>query len=635
MTVPPAQTYTFSFTDGERRVYKKRVRLPVSVWAARNVVVQDGPYAGSRLRLDAAPYLAGIMDTLYLPNIEEVAVCASPQVGKTELLLSCLFYSMDYFPGPKLLAMPDEDTLGRAVEKKLLPRLKGSATLRKLYVRYAKGAIELTDGSSVYLASAQSPSQRASVSVRQMFLDEVDLYRQLAGQGAPVTEFRERTISYRGKRKHLLISKPLGDETSSIWVIVTTECDELRRYHVVCPACGTSQVMDDDNVVAIEGCKDPKEIKRRKLGRYRCPHCKYNWTDHARDAAVARGEWIADEPVQSPRAVGFHLPSLVSRFVSLSEIAADKLEAAASDDERKKKDYANGRCAKPYKAVTLETKEDAILTRRAMWLPAKTVPPEAVAITCGIDTQARSFWFSVLAWGRDMQSWLIDYGQIHAWEEVVRLVHGTRYPVLGQPGRDLGIWRAAIDSCGNATEHQILTRTEEVYAWCRTHGGGRLIPFKGRSRDHHVPVSWTTIDKLPHSGRGIPGGLQLYLLDVNFLKMLVMKRLMPEARQPMLLHAATGEDYAKQMAAERLVRDKNNRSVWEVLSRENHLLDATMAAHACADDSWSPSLSWILSQEQDDKAPQPAPGRPATIEAGTSVLAQAANRASAILANRK
>ena len=106
--------------------------------------------------------------------------------------------------------MPDEATLARAVTKKFLPRLKGSAALRRLYLRDNKDAIELRDGSTIYLSSALSPAQRASVTVLHEFLDEVDLYRQLAGQGDPINELRERTISYGPKRRVLAVAKPMA-----------------------------------------------------------------------------------------------------------------------------------------------------------------------------------------------------------------------------------------------------------------------------------------------------------------------------------------------------------------------------------------------------------------------------------------
>ena len=72
--------------------------------------------------------------------------------------------------------------------------------------------------------------------------------------------------------------------------------------------------------------KDPVRVRREKLGRYRCPHCAYHWTDYARDQAVARGRWEADNPLPSPHRVGFHLPAYLSAAVSLSEIRAAQLE---------------------------------------------------------------------------------------------------------------------------------------------------------------------------------------------------------------------------------------------------------------------------------------------------------------------
>lgn len=406
----------FRFTDAERRIFRKRERPPIAAWAAQNVIVQDGPYAGSRLRLDVTPYLVGIMETFALDHVEEVLVPASPQIGKTELLMGCMFYCMDFAPGPKMLAMPDEDTLARAVQKKLLPRMRGSATLRRLLHRDTRNTVELRDGSTVFLASAQSASQRASVSVMHLFMDEIDLYRQIAGQGAPVYEFKERTISYSHKRKLLGISKPMGDEKSSTnWTMATEECDEFRRYWVRCPAvtCQRHQVMDLDRVVVLEGCKDPREIKRRKLGRYKCAHCGYEWSDYVRNVAVAHGEWRADTPVHRPLSVAFHLPSLVSPFVSLSEIAADRLAAEASDDPRALRDFYNGRGALPFRQKELETNETKILSLRCD-LPARTVPRGAVALTCGIDVQKRGYWFTVWAWAENLESWLVDYGYVPA-----------------------------------------------------------------------------------------------------------------------------------------------------------------------------------------------------------------------------
>jgi len=604
-------TVSFRYSDAERAIYRKRERPRVSEWAARNIIVQDGPYAGSRLRMDVTPYMPGIMDTLFQPGVEQVAVCASPQVCKTELMMGCLFYSMEFYPGPKMLVMPDEDTLARAVQKKLLPRMRGSATLRRLYHRDTRNEVELRDGSSLLLASAMSPNQRAAVSIMHMFMDEVSLYRKIAGQGHPVTELRERTISYRDKRRVLLASKPMGDETDETWVIINHECDEIRRFHVACPACGAEQVMTLDRVKVVKSDKllpgddanDPRVVKRLKLGRYECEHCKYLWTDHARDVAVSRGRWVGGgrwvdglrwengDPVPNPLSVGFHLPSLVSRFVSLSEIAADRLAAEASGDPRKLKDYYNGRGALPFKQKEIETDEQKILTLRCDLAP-RTVPRGAVALTCGVDVQKRGFWFAVLAWADSMESWLVDYGYIAGdWEEVATL-HDARYPVEG--GGDMGVWRLAYDSGGGKTDSDQWTRTEEVYLHVRKHAfTRRVFATKGASREQVSPVRWTTIDKLPRSGRLLPGGLQLATIDTDYFKGLLHGRMAPDARQALHLHSGTGEDFAAQVAAERLVRAKSGELVWEQFRQDNHYLDCLVLASACADPSWVPSLQML------------------------------------------
>ena len=49
------------FTDGERHVFRKRPYEPLSEWAAANLLVKDGPYAGGRYRKDVNPYLVEIM----------------------------------------------------------------------------------------------------------------------------------------------------------------------------------------------------------------------------------------------------------------------------------------------------------------------------------------------------------------------------------------------------------------------------------------------------------------------------------------------------------------------------------------------------------------------------------------------
>ncbi|MBW1992227.1 MAG: phage terminase large subunit family protein [Deltaproteobacteria bacterium] len=88
------------------------------------------------------------------------------------------------------------------------------------------------------------------------------------------------------------------------------------------------------------------------------------------------------------------------------------------------------------------------------------------------------------------------------------------------------------------------------------------------------------IDRLP-SGRPLPGGIRLWLLDTHRLKEAIWARI--EAGQ-FFLHRETGEDYAKQLAAEVLEMDARGRTRWVVQGNQpNHLLDCEVYAAAMAD----------------------------------------------------
>lgn len=223
-------------SEGERSVFARPPRMSVSEWAVRYLIVPDGPYAGARYRRDVNPYLVGIMDAWGEPRVEEVLVCGAPQTGKTLAMDACLAYAVDRRPGPRMLAMPDDDSASKVVEAKLKPLLRRTRPTGRKLRGIRSGKILFPDG-AIYISSAAAASDRATISVKDLFLDEEGLYRPFAGQGDPLTDFKERTRSYAYARKIMRVSKPVGGEESTIWRDLSL-MDELREYHVVCPACG-------------------------------------------------------------------------------------------------------------------------------------------------------------------------------------------------------------------------------------------------------------------------------------------------------------------------------------------------------------------------------------------------------------
>lgn len=607
------------FTPGEQDVWRKPEEIPVSEWAQRHVRVMDGPHAGGGWKNDRTAYLVGVMDAWGMWSVQTVVVCGSPQSGKTRSMYNCLMYSICHRPGPKMIGMQDDDNLKKVVEHKLLPGLKKTPVTGRRFVKYRKTDILFADGSPLYLASAQSEGDRASVSVRDLFLDEEDLYKKFQTKGAPVEEFLERITSFKYKNKVFRASKPLGGEDSSVWRGLL-ECDEIRAYAVKCPACGTSQLMRFSQIKFLEGCRDAREMRQRKLARYECEHCKYHWSNHVRDVAVRNGQWVPvrfdekkgfvrTEASPGPKSVGFHLPALISPFVGLESIAAAFLAAQA--DPSRWANFFNGMLAEPHRPTKLKTSVERVLELRDPHLPARTVPAAAVALTAGIDTQKRGFWYVVRAWAPDLSSWLIDYGRLGAFDDVRMQILEATYP-QEETGRLLPIWRAGIDSGGGETEGGVWTRTEEVYSFVARHGARRLFATKGGSTSQFNYVRISNIEKMPKSGLKIAGGLQLYILDTDYFKQLFHGRMEIESASPIRLHAETDETYAKQIMAEELV-ERKGKLVWEVKYRENHLLDCEVIAAACASQAWAPSLETIARIQQDqsmrnDRPPPPAAG---------------------------
>lgn len=173
----------------------------------------------------------------------------------------------------------------------------------------------------------------------------------------------------------------------------------------------------------------------------------------------------------------------------------------------------------------------------------------------------------------------------------------------------MGIWRAAIDTGGGETADNEWTRTEEIYQWIRSQRPGVIYGTKGASHIRSLGlkrIKITKIDQLPRSNKPIPGGLELRLLDSAQYKALLhwrMERKEGES-QRFYLHADTGIDYAQQILAEELARDRKGKTYWKQRSRSNHLLDAECLAASCADSEWLPSLKMMAGYLKQRKDPQ-------------------------------
>ena len=633
LAIPGEIRHEVRFSDPERKIFRKRRKIPVSQWCEKYRVVTMSVLPG-KWKNEVTPYLAGIMDASFFPSVRTIILCKAPQVGGTEAVLNCIGYAIDRDPGPVLCIYPDELTARENNQDRIQPMIKSSPRLRS----YMTGSdddsnllrISLTH-MPIYMAWARSAARLANKPIRYLVFDEVDKYPETAGKREtdPISLGEARTITYRHNCKKWKISTPTTSD-GNIWRALTEEAQVIFDFWVSCPACGVLQKMifaqikwQHKTEPGPDGkchSEEPEMIEAEKLAWYECPHCLAPWNDYDRDVAVRHGKWrertrelgtgsdfIKYEPVPNstppipldiadylkrnrPVKIGFHLPSWLSPFVSLSSPAAAFLRGRS--DMNKFKDWHNKHLAEPWKLTIISRNDEQILAARCE-LVAQTVPQAAIALTAGIDVQMHGFWFVIRAWSPDLTSWLIHYGFLATWEDVEKLLYESAYPVDGEPERSLRIFRACVDT-GGTRKFDDMTMTEETYFWLiknRGRGGCALWGTKGASSAMPGMLSPGSGIVSTPSGKKLPEALRILSVDTEKAKDQYHYRLSLAAKDDTrglpgcaFLHAATGTDYVHQILAEEKQQDEKGRETWvNVHSRPNHLLDAEILAAACVE----------------------------------------------------
>lgn len=616
---PPPLPDSFTFYPGERQVFKKKEKLLVSEWAERNIVITDGPMRGP-WRNEVTPYTIGPQNFWNVPHIRKIFLCWAPQTAKTRIAFNCMAYAIEHESRSVMYIGPDEKVTKRINKRRIIPMFKQSPRLAAIMSPWKDDttitSMKFTNGADLMIVWATSAAELSSESVPVLILDERDKFPEFSGKEADPGSLGEiRTTAFPYTSKILELSTP--NLETGIVADIEAEADVAYHYEAQCPVCSEFQKMEFDRITWPKDKRDPREIFRNKLAHYECRVCGMHWDDYMRNKAVLNGlknpasfyGWVPDKFIERPNAVAFHLPSWYSPFVSLSRVAAVFLRG--QDDPKKLMVFITQHKAEAWKETIIPKKESGILEHKTDILPG-IVPSWAIALTSFIDVQRHGFWFIVRAWAANLDSHLVQYGYLTTFADVETLIYDTKYPIEGSD-RTMGIWRAGIDTGGGETESGEWTRTEEIYEWLRKQNERQMLlnrPFvvfgtKGASHTRSLDlkrIKISRIDTFPKSNKPIPGGLEIRLLDTSQYKGLIHWRLERKEgeTQRFFLHSETGEEYARQLLAEELCRDRRGKHYWKQVRRDNHYLDCEVGAAACADREWLPSLQMMAEYLKQD-----------------------------------
>ena len=551
--------------------------IPGSVWAEKfRVLSREASASPGPWRNDRTPYGREILDAATDPAVEKIVLMMGAQVFKSEGLLCILGQDIHLRPGPTMFLLPDEDTADKLSRRFDLmvrdtPILTDLVAMKKS--RSAKNSISHKEfpGGAIDFGSANSPSFMASSPIRYLNGDEIDRYATSSRtEGDPLTIASARLITFHNRRT-ILASTPLLKGVSAI----EREYHEsdMRRYHVPCLKCGGMQVLMWKHLL-FDVVKDKVSGKKvAKNAVYECETCGHKIPPGDKFRMLAEGQWIAQADFNGT--AGFWLNGLNSPFMTWEDVATRFL-AAKRGGPTTLQPWVNTILAETWEEEGERIEPTSLLGRRESYTivtqdgHVPTDRPEGVElITAGGDTHDDNVTYTVYGWGRDRESWLLEWGVITGNTKlpVIRDLVGA---MLAKKYRGLPISGWLQDSKGH--------RAEQVYEFCKRYEGAYAAAGQSTGQ-----MTWGVIQKsqTKAAGRGV-----LYNVNVDAVKRELFNALQVREPGPMYCHFPMHADQelfaelTSEVCRNRPLRGFENK-IWEKLpNRANHLWDCSVYARA-------------------------------------------------------
>ena len=539
------------------QAFKPPKKLLVSEWANENRYLTSSSSAEPGLwRTSRANYQKDIMDCIIDRNIETVVFMKSAQVGATELLLNILGYYISQDPCPIMILQPTIE-MGRSFSKdRLAPMLSSSPALEDKVKEPRSRDSENTvlhkkfPGGHMTITGANSASGLASRPIRILLIDECDRYPASAGsEGDPIALATKRTTTF-WNRKIIMASTPTIDGLSRIQTAF--ESSDKRKYFVPCVHC--------KEYITLEWANIHWDEEKPETAHYVCQECGSIMEEKHKIQMLRDGEWRAEKETGS--IAGFHISELYSPWSTWESMAVGFNEARKHPEMLKT--WVNTSLGETWKDQGEEIESDGLMARRENW-DADCIPDGVLVITAGADVQADRLEISIVGWGLDSQSYVIEHlifwgetSQHAVWHELDEYL-SKRYERETLPS--LPIACVAIDSG---------YQTQSVYNFVKVRQGKRIFAIKGQSQ-----AGKPICGKSTQSGRQ---RIQLFPAGVDTCKETLFSWLQVEEPAPGYIHFSNtcDEEYFKQLTAEkRAIKYIRGRKqiVWVAKRERNETLD--------------------------------------------------------------
>lgn len=561
--------------------------MSVSEWAdAYRMLSSKSASEPGRWRTARTPYLKEIMDCLSPKSpIQKVVFMKGAQIGGTECGNNWIGYIMHKAPGPIMAVSPTVDMAKRNSRQRIDPLIEECTALKSVVSSTKakdKGNTILSkdfQGGVLVMTGANSAVGLRSMPARYLFMDEIDGYPpDIDGEGDPILLAERRTATFSKRKKIFLVSTPTIKGLSNIER--EFGMTDQRYYVVPCPYCHKFQRLVWENIRSTE-----------EAVMYECEHCHTLIAEHYKTQMLANGFWQPSAPGDGISA-GFHLSSLYSPVGWLSWKECVDIYEKAKKNPTLMQGFQNTILGETYEQESDAPEWQRLYEQREDY-KVGTIPFGGLFLTAGVDIQKDRIECEVVAWGRQKQSWSVEYfvldgdtAKPEVWKKLQNVLFKD-YP--HESSITLPIRVMCIDS-GYATQ--------DVYSFVKDYSqavwggsGARasqphtVVAIKGQSRDTAMILSTSKADTKKK-------GLKVWnvsgpVIKTELYRWLRMQRIGEDASQFGRCHFPQyAEEYFKQLTAEhQVVRITNGypKPVWEKdPTRRNEALDCRVYARAAA-----------------------------------------------------
>lgn len=458
---------------------KPKEEMTISQWADKHMVLPKGSNEAGSFSTANMPYQEEILKAITDPDITDISVMSSAQVGKTTIILCGIGYYIDYEPATQLVVMPTLSLGEKFSKTRLSAMIRDVPVLSNVIAppksKDSNNTILFKDypGGHIVVAGANSAASLSSMPLRIIWMDETDRFPESAGsEGNPIKLAEARSISYWNK-KHIKTSTPTIAGKSKIQDAYLS--GTMEEWNVKCPCCGTYQPYDFKRMVFDDvamTCMDCGEI---------IPEVDWKNSKH---------KWIAEHPERKEHR-SFHLNQMASPYVEWKDIikqfqdAMDKLKRYHDSNDLQV--FINTVLGECWEEADLDEKkmDDNVLQERAENYNAD-IPEKVLLLTAAVDVQGNRFEIEVRGWCRDYETWGIYKTEIYGdleknevWENLEEYLKTNFY---FHDGRELNIAAVGIDTGGH--------HTNRTYKWIKymKGKGKKVYGLKGYAGKADLPL---------------------------------------------------------------------------------------------------------------------------------------------------